>query len=115
MLCKGAPIVIKLSNVNDATIASIVTDAPGGICEEMMLSIQPIIDVATRNPKGMFVCVKGDSGSGVVAQSRPVAGTDRHHSLGRRNPRLGAGESRGPRPVVGRPSAGGPPLRRLRC
>lgn len=70
MLCKGAPIVIKLSNVNDATIASVVTDAPGGICEGMMLSIQPIVEVTTRNPKGMILCVKGDSGSGVIAQSQ---------------------------------------------
>lgn len=67
MFCKGAPTVIKLSNVGDATVASIVTDANGGICEGMMITIQPLIDVATRNPKGMSVMVKSDSGSGIVS------------------------------------------------
>ena len=67
MYCKGAPTVIKLSNVGDATVASVVTDANDGICEGMTITIQPLIDVATRNPKGMFVMVKSDSGTGIVS------------------------------------------------
>ena len=64
-MIKGPQIAIRLSNVNGATVASVVMDAKGGIYEDMLIGIQELYDSETKETKGTCIAVKSDSGSGV--------------------------------------------------